>query len=216
MLLGAFAEWATGMGTAFGLGMYLPTPYTLPMLIGGGLRDRWEDKSLKPVVEEVREKEGSAKAEQKRALMLLMTFMVAAGALTGEAFFGVEAAMFAVADELTVEETYTEETWTDGYLDDLILGEHEDGEANWSAAVAWAESQNAANPDEPICSSISDESITCTVPMQVLSWYPMARLAGFVLANILLAAGVVALFARAGVISFSGKDNDVMDADIVE
>ena len=44
----------------------------------------------------------------------------------------------------------------------------------------------------------------------------MARLAGFVLANILLAAGVVALFARAGVISFSGKDNDVMDADIVE
>ena len=216
MLLGAFAEWATGMGTAFGLGMYLPTPYTLPMLIGGGLRDRWEDKSLKPVVEEVREKEGSAKAEQKRALMLLMTFMVAAGALTGEAFFGVEAAMFAVADELTVEETYTEETWTDGYLDDLILGEHEDGEANWSAAVTWAESQNAANPDEPICSSISDESITCTVPMQVLSWYPMARLAGFVVANILLAAGVVALFARAGVISFSGKGDDVMDADIVE
>ena len=97
----------------------------------------------------------------------------------------------------------------------MILGEYE-GDAEWSAAVAWAESENAANPDEPICSSISEESITCTVPMQVLSWYPMARLAGFVVANILLAAGVVALFARAGVISFGGKDDDVMNADIVE
>ena len=33
--LGAFVEWATGMGTSFGLGMYLPTPATFPMLLGG-------------------------------------------------------------------------------------------------------------------------------------------------------------------------------------
>ena len=34
-LLGCFIEWATGMGTSFGLGMYLPTLATFPMLIGG-------------------------------------------------------------------------------------------------------------------------------------------------------------------------------------
>ena len=45
-LLGAFVEWATGMGTSFGLGMYLPTPITFPMLIGGAGRDWWEKKKL--------------------------------------------------------------------------------------------------------------------------------------------------------------------------
>lgn len=98
-LLGAFVEWVTGMGTSFGLGMYLPTPYTFPMLIGGGARDMWEAKRLKPAIDKVREVEGSSNAERKRALMLLMTFMIAAGALTGEAFFGVEAAVLAVIDE---------------------------------------------------------------------------------------------------------------------
>ena len=43
MALGAFAEWATGMGTSFGLGMYLPTPATFPMLIGGAYRSWWEE-----------------------------------------------------------------------------------------------------------------------------------------------------------------------------
>ena len=47
-LLGMFIEWATGMGTSFGLGMYLDVPHTLPMLIGGVARDRWEDKKLQP------------------------------------------------------------------------------------------------------------------------------------------------------------------------
>ena len=42
MALGAFAEWATGMGTSFGLGMYLPTPATFPMLMGGAFRSWWE------------------------------------------------------------------------------------------------------------------------------------------------------------------------------
>ena len=101
-LLGAFAEWATGMGTSFGLGMYLPTPYTFPMMIGGAGRDLWEAKRLNPAIERVREQEGSATAEKRRALMLLMTFMIAAGALTGEAFFGVEAAVLAVIDEMAV------------------------------------------------------------------------------------------------------------------
>ncbi|MDP6905807.1 MAG: OPT/YSL family transporter, partial [Candidatus Thalassarchaeaceae archaeon] len=98
-MLGAFAEWATGMGTSFGLGMYLPTPYTFPMMIGGVGRDWWEAKRLNPVIDKVREQEGSSSAEKKRAMMLITTFMIAAGALTGEAFFGVESAVLAVIDE---------------------------------------------------------------------------------------------------------------------
>ena len=74
--LGAFAEWATGMGTSFGLGMYLPTPVTFPMLAGGAARDWWEKRRLLPKVEEIRLSEGSAASEKSRALMLLFTFMV--------------------------------------------------------------------------------------------------------------------------------------------
>ncbi len=99
-LLGAFIEWATGMGTSFGLGMYLPTPFTFPMMIGGAGRDWWQANRLDPVIDEIREQEGSSNAEKKRALILLTTFMIAAGALTGEAFFGVEGAILAVIDEL--------------------------------------------------------------------------------------------------------------------
>jgi uncharacterized oligopeptide transporter (OPT) family protein len=99
MALGAFAEWATGMGTSFGLGMYLPTPATFPMLIGGAFRSWWEDRRLKPMVEAIRSEEGSAAAEKRGAQLLLFTFMIAAGALTGEAFYGVESAILAVVDE---------------------------------------------------------------------------------------------------------------------
>ena len=111
-LLGAFIEWATGMGTSFGLGMYLPTPYTFPMMIGGAGRDWWQANRLDPVVDKIREQEGSANAEKRRALILLGTFMIAAGALTGEAFFGVEAAILAVIDELPlVVDLFGEAYW---------------------------------------------------------------------------------------------------------
>ena len=36
IIIGVFMELLTGMGTAFGLGMYLPMVITLPMVIGGG------------------------------------------------------------------------------------------------------------------------------------------------------------------------------------
>jgi uncharacterized oligopeptide transporter (OPT) family protein len=110
-LLGAFAEWATGMGTSFGLGMYLPTPITFPMMIGGVGRDWWEANRLNPAIEEVREQEGSEKAEKTRAMLLLMSFMIAAGALMGEAFFGVESAILAVVDELSIATSLGSAYW---------------------------------------------------------------------------------------------------------
>ena len=92
-LLGMFVEWGTGMGTSFGLGMYLDVPHTLPMLIGGYSRDKWEEKRLTPKIEAIKEKDGATAAEKQRALILLSTFMVAAGLLTGEAFFGTESSI---------------------------------------------------------------------------------------------------------------------------
>ncbi len=178
MALGAFAEWATGMGTSFGLGMYLPTPATFPMLIGGAYRSWWEERRLKPVVESVRKEEGGPAAEKKSAQMLLLTFMIAAGALTGEAFYGVEAAVLAVLDEI----------------------------------------------------SVGDQALS------LYSWWPYARLAGFLLINVMLGVIVYALFSKAGIIGGGGsgdgptkgitdpikrakgtkKTTDVMDAELAD
>lgn len=105
LLLGAFVEWATGMGTSFGLGMYLDVPHTAPMLVGGIARDSWEKRRLTPRVEKIREEEGAVAAEKQRALILLGTFMVAAGLLTGEAFFGTESSVFAFLDS-QISEAY--------------------------------------------------------------------------------------------------------------
>jgi uncharacterized oligopeptide transporter (OPT) family protein len=110
-MLGVFVEWATGMGTSFGLGMYLDVPHTLPMLIGGIARDSWEDKKLKPRIEAIKEKEGTVVAEKQRALILLGTFMVAAGLLTGEAFFGTESSILSFIDSLWGEDFGTSITW---------------------------------------------------------------------------------------------------------
>jgi hypothetical protein len=110
-MLGVFVEWATGMGTSFGLGMYLDVPHTLPMLIGGMARDRWEDKQLKPRIEAIKEKEGTVVAEKQRALILLGTFMVAAGLLTGEAFFGTESSILSFIDSLWGEDFGSSLSW---------------------------------------------------------------------------------------------------------
>ena len=110
-LLGVFVEWATGMGTSFGLGMYLDVPHTLPMLIGGVARDKWEDKKLKPRIDAIKEKEGAVEAEKQRALILLGTFMVAAGLLTGEAFFGTESSILSFIDSLWADEFRTSIEW---------------------------------------------------------------------------------------------------------
>ena len=120
-LLGMFVEWATGMGTSFGLGMYLDVPHTLPMLIGGVARDKWEDKKLAPRIEKIKETEGSAAAEKQRALILLGTFMVAAGLLTGEAFFGTESSILSFIDSLWDEDFSNSMSWYGLRMAGLIL-----------------------------------------------------------------------------------------------
>ena len=110
-MLGVFVEWATGMGTSFGLGMYLDVPHTLPMLIGGVARDKWEEKKLQPRIDAIKEEEGAVVAEKKRALILLGTFMVAAGLLTGEAFFGTESSILSFIDSLWEPEFASSLEW---------------------------------------------------------------------------------------------------------
>ena len=120
-MLGVFVEWATGMGTSFGLGMYLDVPHTLPMLLGGMARDRWEDKKLKPRIEAIKEEEGTVVAEKKRALILLGTFMVAAGLLTGEAFFGTESSILSFIDSLWADDFRASLTWHFTRLGGFVL-----------------------------------------------------------------------------------------------
>ena len=214
-LLGAFVEWATGMGTSFGLGMYLPTPVTFPMLIGGAARDWWEKRRLLPKVEEIRLSEGSAASEKSRALMLLFTFMVAAGALTGEAFFGVESAVMAVTDELVTEQEYLPDSWTEEtYLDEMIGVTDDD----FGHVLGYATSRIAsdiADDKEPSC-QILPESVICTETMSIKSWWPQVRFAGFLIVNIVLAGLIFVLFRSAGIIGAKkeGRDSEIMDAEI--
>ena len=119
-LLGVFVEWATGMGTSFGLGMYLDVPHTLPMLIGGVARDKWEEKKLEPRIEAIKEKEGVVVAEKQRALILLGTFMVAAGGLTGEAFLGTESAILSFVDSLWMSSVTDDGTVVPGLLQGIF------------------------------------------------------------------------------------------------
>jgi hypothetical protein len=120
-MLGVFVEWATGMGTSFGLGMYLDVPHTLPMLIGGVARDKWEEKKLEPRIEAIREKEGVVVAEKQRALILLGTFMIAAGLLTGEAFFGTESSILSFIDSLWKGDFGSSLTWHFARLGSFVM-----------------------------------------------------------------------------------------------
>ena len=90
IIIGVFMELLTGMGTAFGLGMYLPMVITLPMVIGGGLRDYWESRFLDVSVE----KENLS--EKQRTMRLLNTYMIATGCIVGEALLGTLLAIYYV------------------------------------------------------------------------------------------------------------------------
>ena len=95
IIIGIFMELITGMGTAFGLGMYLPMVVTLPMVIGGGLRDYWESRFLDVAVE----KENLN--EKQRTMRLLNTYMIATGCIVGEALLGTLLAIYYVLPLLT-------------------------------------------------------------------------------------------------------------------
>jgi uncharacterized oligopeptide transporter (OPT) family protein len=83
VFLGIFAEMMTGMGTAFGLGMYFHLQLTTPMLLGGAARDIYEKKFLFP-----RAKRENW-TERQTTLKILDTFMIATGLIIGEAIMGV-------------------------------------------------------------------------------------------------------------------------------
>jgi len=237
--LGGFIEWATGMGTSFGLGMYLPTPITFPMLAGGAARDWWEKRRLNPKVEAIRLEKGNKEAEKSRALLLLFTFMIAAGAMTGEAFHGVESAILAVADEVEVEQEYEPMKWSeDTYLDD-ILGVSGD---NFDAVIAYAIERNCEYEqrirnldglsgcpetlsEEYIsgspCTLISSESVICSESLGIKSWWPQARFAVFIAVNTSLIFVIYLLFKSAGIIGIQNADEseqniEVMDAELAD
>ena len=237
--LGGFIEWATGMGTSFGLGMYLPTPITFPMLAGGAARDWWEKRRLNPKVEAIRLEKGNKEAEKSRALLLLFTFMIAAGAMTGEAFHGVESAILAVADEVEVEQEYEPMKWSeDTYLDEIL----EVNGDNFDAVIAYAIERNCEYEqrirnldglsgcpetlsEEYIsgspCTLISSESVICSESLGIKSWWPQARFAVFIAVNTSLIFVIYLLFKSAGIIGIQNADEseqniEVMDAELAD
>ncbi len=87
-MIGMFVEILTGMGTAFGLGMYLLIPITLPFLVGGAARDLWEKHFLEPKAK------AEGWTEREKTMKLLETYMVATGLLVGEAVLGAFIAIY--------------------------------------------------------------------------------------------------------------------------
>lgn len=88
IIIGIWAELSTGMGTAFGLGMYLKLPITLPLLVGGAARSYWNDYKLNPKAEA----EGWTEAE--KTMVSLETYMRATGLIVGEALMGTIVAFY--------------------------------------------------------------------------------------------------------------------------
>lgn len=85
--IGILVELLTGMGTAFGLGMYFPLSIQLPFLLGGAMRDFWEKRFLEPRAK--KEKWD----ERTRTLKVLDTYMAATGLIVGEAIMATCAAV---------------------------------------------------------------------------------------------------------------------------
>jgi uncharacterized oligopeptide transporter (OPT) family protein len=88
--IGVFIELLTGMGTSFGLGMYLPIWYIFPLILGGGARDLWEKKYLDP------QAKAKGWTEREKTLQLLKTYMIATGLMVGAALMGTIIALYMV------------------------------------------------------------------------------------------------------------------------
>ena len=91
ILIGIWAELATGMGTAFGLGMYFPLYVTTPILLGGFLRDMWELFILE------RNAKKYEYTDQEKTMCRLDTYMLATGLIVGEAIAGTIIAIYLVS-----------------------------------------------------------------------------------------------------------------------
>lgn len=92
--IGIFLELLIGMGTAFGLGMYLPLGIQIPMLIGGASRDLWEKKYLEPAVKK------NNWGEDMKTFKIMGTYMMATGLMVGEAVLGTVVALWIVIPSL--------------------------------------------------------------------------------------------------------------------
>jgi len=90
IFIGIWAEFSTGMGTAFGLGMYFPLFVTMPILLGGFLRDMWEMNVLE------RDAEKYNYTDQEKTMRRLDTYMLATGLIVGEAIAGTIIAIYLV------------------------------------------------------------------------------------------------------------------------
>ncbi len=88
-VIGIGVEYLSGMGTAFGLGMYLPLALTLPFLVGGLLRDWWQKRMEEHALADGWE-------GGRKALAVMDTYMVATGLLVGEAVVGTIIALAVV------------------------------------------------------------------------------------------------------------------------
>lgn len=90
IFIGVFVELLTGMGTAFGLGMYLPLQYTLMLVTGGLARDLWEKKWLGPRAKRLNW------GEAEKTFKLLDSYMIMTGFYIGEAIIGTVLAIYLV------------------------------------------------------------------------------------------------------------------------
>jgi len=90
MFIGFTVEMLTGMGTAFGLGMYLPLQYTLMMVTGGGARELWERRYLNRKAERLKW------GEDQKTLKLLDSYMLMTGLYIAEAIIGTILAIYLV------------------------------------------------------------------------------------------------------------------------
>jgi putative OPT family oligopeptide transporter len=95
IFIGVFAELMTGMGTAFGLGMYLPFTITINLVMGGAFRDWWQKKKLEP------QAKAEGWTEKQKTLRLLQTYMMATGLIVGEAIMGTIIALYLVIPLIT-------------------------------------------------------------------------------------------------------------------
>lgn len=94
MFLGVFLEMLIGMGTAFGLGMYLPLGIQIPMLAGGAARDIWEKRYLEPAAKR------NNWGEDMKTFKVMGTYMMATGLMVGEAVLGTIVALWIVVPNL--------------------------------------------------------------------------------------------------------------------